>query len=41
MAGRVDARILKRLDRALEKNPMLRIDKFGLPRAVAEVLRVE
>ena len=41
MARGIDAGVFKRLDRALEKNPMLGIDEFGFARAVTEKLRVE
>ena len=41
MARRIDPGGLKGFDRTLEKNPMLRIDEFGLARAVAEKFRVE
>ena len=38
---RIDAGILQRLDRAFEKHPLLRIDEFGLARAVLEVFGIE
>src|SRR5271166_3891386 len=41
MARGIYTGVFKRLDRALEKNPMLGIDEFGFARAVTEKLRVE